>query len=72
VEIAIATILQSVEVEQIYLYHRIIYGEKTTYYLLLIATAAGDEKLRVINQSLKSKIDGKYNFVLLSHSRYWL
>lgn len=72
VEIAIATILQSVEVEQIYLYHRITYGEKTTYYLLLIATGAGSEKLRLINQSLKSKIGGKYDFVLLSHSRYWI
>jgi hypothetical protein len=71
-EIAIATILQSVEVEQIYLYHRITYGEKTTYYLLLIATGAGNEKLRLINQSLKSKIGGKYDFVLLSHSRYWI
>jgi hypothetical protein len=72
VEIAIATILQSVEIEQIYLYHRITYGDKTTYYLLLIARGAGNEKLRLINQSLKSKIGGKYDFVLLSHSRYWI
>jgi len=72
VEIAIATILQSVEVEQIYLYHRITYGEKTTYYLLLIATGAGNEKLRLINQYLKSKTGGKYDFVLISHNRNWI
>ncbi|MFV8324863.1 hypothetical protein [Flavobacterium sp. ZS1P14] len=71
-EIEIETILNSVEVEQIYLYHQITYGEKTTYYLLLIATGAGNEKLRLINQSLKSKIGGKYDFVLLSHSRSWI
>jgi hypothetical protein len=41
--VAIETILQSVEVEQIYLYHQITYGEKVTYYLLLIATGAGNE-----------------------------
>ncbi|PJJ10696.1 hypothetical protein CLU83_4152 [Flavobacterium sp. 1] len=69
-EIAIETILNSVEVEQIYLYHQITYGEKTTYYLMLIAVGVGNEKLRLITDSLKSKIGGKYDFVLLSHSRY--
>ena len=71
-DIAIETILKSVEVEQIYLYHQITYGEKTTYYLMLIAMGAGNEKLRLITQSLKSKIGGKYDFVLISHSRYWI
>jgi hypothetical protein len=69
---AIEIILESVEVEQIYLYHQITYGEKTTYYLLLIATGAGNEKLRLMNQSLKSKTGEKYDFVLISHNRYWI
>jgi hypothetical protein len=69
---AIETILKSVEVEQIYLYHQITYGEKMTYYLMLIANDASNEKLRLLNQSLKGKTSGNYNFVLLSHSRYWI
>jgi hypothetical protein len=69
---AIEIILESVEVEQIYLYYQITYGEKTTYYLLLIATGASNEKLKLITQYLKNKIDGKYEFVLISHSRYWI
>lgn len=68
--VAIETILNSVEVEQIYLYHQITDHEKTTYYLMLIAMGAGNEKLKLITQSLKSKIGEKIDFVLLSHSRY--
>lgn len=71
-DIAIETIRNAVEVEQIYLYHHITYGEKTTYYLMLVATGAGNEKLSIIRQSLKSKMEGKYDFVLLSHNRYWI
>jgi hypothetical protein len=71
-DVAIETIVKAVEAEQIYLYHQITYGEKTTYYLMLIAIGAGNEKLRVVNQSLKSKIGGKYDFVLLCHSRTWI
>ncbi|MDI1304985.1 MAG: hypothetical protein PSX42_09115 [bacterium] len=70
--VAIETILNSVEVEQIYLYHQITDHEKTTYYLMLIAMGTGNEKLKLITQSLKSKIGAKYDFVLLSHSRYWI
>lgn len=71
-EFAIETIVKLVAVEQIYLFHQITYGEKTTYYLILIANGAGNEKLGIINQSLKSKIGGKYDFVLISHSRNWI
>ena len=42
------------------------------YYLMLIATGAGNEKLRLMNQSLKSKIGEKYDFVLISHNRNWI
>lgn len=70
--LAIATILESVEVEQIYLYHQITCGEKTTYYLMLIATGASNENLKAITQSLKSKTGSKCDFVLIAHSRYWI
>lgn len=71
-DIAIETILNSAEVEQIYLYHQMPYGEKTTYYFMLIATGASNEKLSLIRQSLRSKMNGKYDFVLLSHNRCWI
>ncbi|MFV8465532.1 hypothetical protein [Flavobacterium sp. LB1P62] len=69
---AIKTILEMSEVEQIYLYHQIVYGEKATYYLLIIGNGIGNEKLISIIQSLKSKIVGKYDFVLISHNRNWI
>jgi len=69
---AIETIIETVEVEEIYLYHQITYGEKTTYYLLLIANGAGNEKLKSITRSLDSKTEGKHAFVLISHTRYWI
>lgn len=39
---------------------------------MLIAIGAGNEKLSIIRQSLKSKMEGKYDFVLLSHNRCWI
>jgi len=71
-EIIIETILKSTDTEQIYLFHENKYDDKTTYYLMLIANGVGNEKLSSINQSLKSKVEGKIEFVLLSHSRYWI
>lgn len=70
--LAIETISEQVEVEEIYLYHQITYGEKTTYYLMLIAMGASNEKLKLITQSLNDKTGKKYDFVLLGHSRYWI
>lgn len=70
--LAVAAILESVEVEQIYLYHQITCGEKTTYYLMLIATGMGNEKLKAITHSLKSKTGSKWDFVLIGHSRCWI
>ncbi|REH00996.1 hypothetical protein [Flavobacterium aquicola] len=72
IDITIETILKSVEAEQIYLYHQIANHDKTTYYLMLIAVGAGNDKLKLINQSLKSKMEGKYDFVLISHNRSWI
>jgi len=69
-ETAIETIVKSAGVEQVYLFHQLTYGEKTTYYLMLIAIGAGNEKLKSITQSLKSRTGGKYDFVLIAHSRH--
>ena len=71
-ELAIETMLKAIKAEQIYLYHQITYGEKTTYYLMIMADGAGNEKLRAVTQSLKSKTGGEYDFVLLCHSRNWI
>ncbi|TDE01540.1 hypothetical protein [Flavobacterium sandaracinum] len=70
--IAVETILNLVEVEQIYLYHQITYAEKTTYYLMLIGNGGTNEKLRLINHFLKSKIADNHEVVMISHSRKWI
>jgi len=69
---AIEKILTFVELEQIYLFHQTIYAEVTTYYMLLIGINVNNEKLRSINQSLKSMFGDQCGFVLLSHNRYWI
>jgi hypothetical protein len=69
---AIEIILQSVEAEQIYLYYQFTCGEITIYYMLLIAIGAGNEKLKLVTQTLKNKIGVKYDFVLISHPRSWI
>ena len=71
-DIAVETILNLVEVEQIYLYHKITNAEKTTYYLMFIANGGANEKLRLITHFLKSKVDKNSDFVLISHSRKWI
>src|SRR5690606_15323971 len=71
-EIIVETILKSTDTEQIYLFHENKYDDKTTYYLMLIANGVSNEKLSSMNQSLKSKVEGKIEFVFLSHSRYWI
>jgi hypothetical protein len=71
-DVAIETIAKTVGVEQIYLFHQITYGEKITYYLMLMAMDAGNEKLKSITQSLKSRTGGNYDFVLISHNRSWM
>lgn len=71
-EMTIETVLKSTDTEQIYLFHENKYDDKTTYYLMLIANGVGNEKLSSITQSLKSKVEGKIEFVLISHSRSWI
>jgi len=71
-EMATATILKLVEVEQVYLFHQATYGEHKTYFLLLIARGIGNEKLKSLTQSLKSKAGAGHDFVLIAHERYWI
>jgi hypothetical protein len=68
----IEKILTFVELEQIYLFHQKTYVEITTYYMLLIGMNVNNEKLKSINQSLKSMLGDRYCFLLLSHDRYWI
>ncbi len=69
---AIEIILESVEVKQIYYIIRLPMARKQLITLMLIATGAGNEKLRLMNQSLKSKVGEKHDFVLISHNRNWI
>lgn len=70
-ESALETIREAVAVEQVYLFHKMAYGERTTYYLLLIA-GASNEKVSQIMQSLKGRIGERYDFVLVGHRRCWI
>ena len=63
-------ILSFVELEQIYCFHKTIYGETTIYYLLIVGLNIGTDKLGSITTSLKSKFGNECDFVLISHDRY--
>lgn len=65
-------ILQLKTVEQLYLYHKVTHGAKTTFYLLLVARGISNEQLGRTMQSLKSRMGDAYEFVLISHDRYWI
>lgn len=71
-ETAVQTILGSVDAEQIYLYNQAVNISKTTYYLLIISEGLGNEKLKTIINTIKSRTDNNSSFVLISHSRYWI
>lgn len=72
VAIAIAFLSRLEEVEQAYLFHQLSYGAATTYYLLLIGKGLGNESLRSLTQSLNGQTEGKADFMLLGHGRYWI
>lgn len=69
---AVQTILGSVKAEQIYLYNQAVNHTKTTYYLLIVSEGLGNEKLKSIINTIKSRTDNNSSFVLISHSRYWI
>src|SRR5690606_3195320 len=67
-----ATLSKSEKIEQAYLFHQAEYGEKSIYYLLLIGSGLGNEKLGSLTQSLKSQTADNIDFVLIGHERYWI
>lgn len=69
---AIDRILTFIELEQIYFFHKITYGEVTTYYLLLIGLNINNEKIKAITHSLISIFGKEYKFLLVGHDRYWI
>jgi hypothetical protein len=71
-ETAVRTVLDSVNAEQIYLYNQAVNHSKTTYYLLIISEGLGNEKLKSIINTIKSRTDNNSSFVLISHSRHWI
>ncbi|WP_286971951.1 hypothetical protein [Flavobacterium sp. UBA4854] len=71
-ETAVQTILDSADAEQIYLYNKAVNHSKTSYYLLIIGDSLGNEKLKSITNTIKSRTEGRSSFVLISHSRCWI
>ncbi|WDF46979.1 hypothetical protein PQ459_00530 [Chryseobacterium sp. KACC 21268] len=71
-DMAVEVIVKSIEVEEIYIFHKAVYGFNTTYYLLLLGLNIGNDKLKSITQSLKSHNGDQSDFVLISHDRYWI
>ncbi|MBD3906347.1 hypothetical protein NAL32_16805 [Chryseobacterium sp. Ch-15] len=69
---AVKTIIKLEKTEEIYLFHKTIYGNNTIYYLLIIAQNLSNEKLREKQYSLKNKAGKQYDFVLISHDRNWI
>lgn len=71
-DLAVSTIINAAAVEQVYLFHKTTYGDKKTYYLLLITQDVSNEKLKSLAQSLKSKTGDGFDFVMICHGRYWI
>ncbi len=71
-DMAVEVIVKSTEVEEIYVFHKAVYGSNTTYYLLLLGLNTGNDKLKSITQSIKSHTGDQSDFVLISHDRYWI
>jgi len=58
--------------EEVYLFHKAIYGNNIIYYLLVIAHSVSNEKLKETQYYLKNKAGKQYDFVLISHDRNWI
>ncbi len=69
---AVKIIIKLENTEEIYLFHKAIYGNNITYYLLIIAHNVSNEKLREKQYYLKSKAGKQYDFVLIGHDRNWI
>ena len=68
----ITHILKIQPVEEIYLFYQNQNHNTTTYFLLLIGERLGTGILKRIQQSVKSKFEGKLSVVLIGHSRIWI
>ncbi|SEM65091.1 hypothetical protein SAMN05421856_10575 [Chryseobacterium taichungense] len=71
-EKAVKIITDNKEIEEIYIYNKFIYGEITTYYLLLIGYNVSNDFLRNIRYKIRSKTTKKYDFVIIAHDRQWI
>ncbi|WP_312078746.1 hypothetical protein [Chryseobacterium sp.] len=69
---AVGIIIKLENTEEVYLFHRAIYGKNIIYYLLIIAPNVSNERLREKQYYLKSKAGKQYDFVLISHDRNWI
>ncbi|WP_312903218.1 hypothetical protein [Chryseobacterium taichungense] len=69
---AVQIITFAKEIEEIYLFDTSIYGETTTYYMLLIGFNISNEFLRGIRHKIRTKSTEKYDFVLIAHDRQWI
>lgn len=58
--------------EEVYLFHKAIYGNNIIYYLIIIAHNVSNEKLKETQYYLKNKAGKQYDFVLISHDRNWI
>ncbi|MFY0482141.1 hypothetical protein ACI6PS_06000 [Flavobacterium sp. PLA-1-15] len=65
-------ILRLKTVEQLYFYHQVTYGSKTTFYLLIVGRGISNEQLERTTQSLRSRMGDRHEFVLIGHDRYWI
>lgn len=69
---AIQIITSAKEIEEIYLFDTSIYGETTTYYLLLLGFNISNEFLRGIRHKIRTKSTEKYDFLIIAHDRQWI
>ena len=65
----ISQLLKIQPVEEIYSFHQIQNHQSTIYFLLLIGGGLGTAVLNRMQQSVKAKTEGKFEVVLLGHSR---
>ena len=72
VDKVVKIIIKLENIEEIYLFHKAIYGNNITYYLLIIAHNVSNEKLKEKQYYLKTKAGKQYEFVLISHDRNWI
>lgn len=69
---AVQIITSAKEIEEIYLFDTTIYGETTTYCLLLIGFNISSDFLRGVRHKIRTKSTDKYDFVIISHDRQWI